>query len=131
MKCEMKVAVAAESFVTEETHEFYIWIIQSMASIEPRFELSNIRIIFADQKLTPTILHELGIQSSCILRGDFYHLLNEVWPDYFHSSVYPQVKKFLRTMLLSKTIDEWEDSYVCALDLVASSPQMLSSLDSI
>jgi hypothetical protein len=39
---EMKVAVAAESIVTEETHEFYIWILQSMADIEPRFELANI-----------------------------------------------------------------------------------------
>ena len=28
---EMKVAVAAESIVTEETHVFYIWILQSMA----------------------------------------------------------------------------------------------------
>ena len=128
---EMKVAVAAESIVTEETHEFYIWIIQSMASIEPHFLLSNIRIMFADQKLTTTILHELGIESSCILRGDFYHLLNEVWPDHFHTSVYPLVKKFLRMMLLSKTTEEWEDSYKCGRDVVVNSPQMLSALDKI
>ena len=36
---EMKVAVASESIVTKETHEFYIWSLQSMTSIEPRFQL--------------------------------------------------------------------------------------------
>ena len=75
---EMKVAVAAESIVTEETHEFYIWIIRLMVEIEPRFLLSNIKIIFANQKITPTVLQDLGIQDFCTLQGDFYHLLNEV-----------------------------------------------------
>ena len=128
---EMKVAVAAESIVTEETHEFYIWILQSMAEIEPRFELANIRIVFADQKLTDTILQELGITSTCTLRGDFYHLLNEVWPDHFHSSVYPQVKKFLRAMLLSKTMEEWDDAYAGGSKLVEFKPRMVSALDCI
>jgi hypothetical protein len=91
----MKVAVAAESIVTEETHEFCVWILKSMAEIEPRFQLANMRIVFADQKLTDAILQELGITTTCTLRGDFYHLLNEVWPEHFHSSVHPEVKKFL------------------------------------
>jgi hypothetical protein len=44
--------------------------------IEPCFKLANIGIIFADQKLTPTMLEELGIQSSTctILCGDFYQI---------------------------------------------------------
>jgi hypothetical protein len=116
---------------TEETHEFYIWILKSMAEIEPRFELANIRIVFADQKLTDTILQELGITSTCTLRGDFYHLLNEVWPDHFHSSVYPQVKKFLRAMLLSKTVEEWDDAYTGGSKLVEFKPRMVSALNSI
>jgi hypothetical protein len=49
---EMKVAVAAESIVREENHEYYVWILQCMAKIEPCFELSNVWIIFADQKIT-------------------------------------------------------------------------------
>ena len=128
---EMKVAVAAESIVTEETHGFYIWILQSMAAIEPRFQLSKIRIIFADQKITPTVLQDLGIEDSCILRGDFYHLLNEVWPSHFHSSIYPTIKKFLGTMLLSKTVEEWENAYSCASEVLVSRPRMKSALDEI
>ena len=128
---KMKVAVIAESIVTEETHEFYIWIIRCIVDIEPRFHLNNINIIFADQKLTPSILEELGIESTCILRGDFYHLLNEVWPNHFHSSVYGRIKKFLRTMLLSTSQEEWDDSYQCGLELLTSSPRMTSALNAI
>ena len=40
---KMKVAVAAESIVTEENHEYYVWILMCMANIEPRFELSNVQ----------------------------------------------------------------------------------------
>ncbi len=128
---EMKVAVAAESIVTEETHEFYIWILQSMTSIEPRFQLSDIRLVFADQKITPTVLHDLGIEETCTLRGDFYHLLNEVWPDHFHPSVYPTIKKFLSAMLLSKTQEEWESAYACAGEVLVTRPRMKSALDDI
>ena len=92
---EMKVAVAAESIVTEETHWFYIWIIKSMAKIEPWFILSDIDIIFADQKITSTVLQELRIAETCTLWGDFHHMLHEVWPEQFHSSVYPALKQFL------------------------------------
>jgi hypothetical protein len=59
----MKVALAAESIVTEVTHGFYIWILQSMAAIELRFKLSNIRIVFADQKITPTVLEFYEVES--------------------------------------------------------------------
>jgi hypothetical protein len=72
----MKVTVAAESIITKETHKFYIWILQSMTSIEPHFQLSDIQLIFADQKITPAVLQDLGIEETCTLCGDFYHLLN-------------------------------------------------------
>jgi hypothetical protein len=64
---EMKVAVAAEFIVTEETHEFYIWILQSMTSIERHSKLLDVCLIFADQKITPTVLLDLGIEETCTL----------------------------------------------------------------
>ena len=128
---EMKVAVAAESIVTEETHEYYIWILQCMVQIEPRFQLCDVRIIFADQKITPTVLNKLGIESTCTLCGDFYHLLHEVWPNHFHSSVYPQIQKFLRAMLLSSKQIEWDSAYLCASEILINKPWMLSALNDI
>jgi hypothetical protein len=103
-----------------------------MAEIEPRFQLANTRIVFADQKLTDAILQELGITTiTCTLRGDFYHLLNEVWPEHFHSSAHPEVKKFLRGMLLSKTLQEWEDAHAGGSKLVEFKPRMVSALNCI
>jgi hypothetical protein len=128
---EMKVALAAESIVTEETHEFCLWILRSMVEIEPRFELSNIQIIFADQKITPTMLQDRGIEGSCTLRGDFYHLLNEVWPEHFHPSLCPQLRKFLSSMLLSNTVEEWDNSHSCAAELARGTPKSLSALNAI
>jgi hypothetical protein len=77
------------------------------------------------------VLQDLGIEDTCTLRGDFYHLLNEVWPDHFHLSVYPAIKTFLGTMLLSKTSDEWENAYECASEIFVSKPRMKGALDAI
>jgi hypothetical protein len=128
---EMKVAVAAKSIVTKVNHKFYIWILQSMTSIEPHFQLSDIQLVFADQKITPTILQDLGIQETCTLRGDIYHLLYEVCPDHFHPSVYPTIKKFLGAMLLSKTQEEWDGAYTCASEVLVTPPWMKGALDDI
>jgi hypothetical protein len=87
-------------------HEFYIWILQPMTSIEPCFKLLDICLIFADQKITPSVLLDLGIEETFTVCGGFYHILNEVWPDHFHSSVYLTIKELLDTMLLSRTSDK-------------------------
>jgi hypothetical protein len=64
---EMKVAVASESIVTEKTHEYYVGTLQCMSEIEPHFQFSNVHIIFADQKITPNVLHDLEIEGTCTL----------------------------------------------------------------
>jgi hypothetical protein len=48
---EMKVAVAAESIVIEENHEYYVWILHCMVEIEPGFQLCNVHIIFLIRRL--------------------------------------------------------------------------------
>jgi hypothetical protein len=119
--------------ITEERHDLYIWIIRSMVEIESHVLLLNIKFIFADQKSTPTVLVvcDLGIESSCTLHGDFYHLLYKVWPQQFHSSIYPQLRTFLSAMLLSNTREEWNSSYPCASVLAQSTPWNASALNVI
>jgi hypothetical protein len=49
----MQVAVAAESIVTEETHDFYMdYQVHIWPKIQPRFHLHNIDIRFTNQKIT-------------------------------------------------------------------------------
>ena len=48
---ENKVAQGAEALVIQESINMYTWIIKEMNCLEPRFKLSNIKFIFADQKI--------------------------------------------------------------------------------
>jgi hypothetical protein len=40
---------------------------------------SKLRIIFGDHKVTPALMTSLGIQETCLLIGDYYHNMNEVF----------------------------------------------------
>jgi len=71
----LKIGLVAESIVIAEDLDTYAWILRSMSEMEPRWKLADIRVIFGDQFITPTLLINLGIQNSCLLRGDYYHLM--------------------------------------------------------
>jgi hypothetical protein len=62
-----------------------------LSKMEPRFNLHSIKIIFGDQALTNQILVDLGIKESCILHGDYYHLINEVWPATFGTHIFQKI----------------------------------------
>jgi hypothetical protein len=110
---EMKVRCVAKSICVEESHRMYVWITQMLSEMEPRFDLNSIKIIFGDQALTNQSLCDLGIQCTCILRGDYYHLINEVWPTNFGNQLYHLIRGHLDRMLLGLK-EEWEHSYTSA-----------------
>ena len=128
---EMKVRVGAESICIEETLEMYVWVLRKMSSMEPRFRLDAIRIIFGDQFLSQKLLVDLGITATCTLRGDYYHLMKEVWPKYFGDHLYGRMRPFLKAMLFSKSPDEYHVAYSGAKSLVMVNPEQLSYLDNI
>jgi len=129
----LRVCVCCEAIVNGETIVMYTWIIQTMCKMEPRWCCSNLKIIFGDGFITPRLLRNLGIESSCVLHGDFFHLLNEVWPnkDNFGAAAYATIKKYLRVMLRSKTIEEWNRAYNKARLLLIHLPLQLELLDKI
>ena len=65
---DFNACVGPESVIIEESNEGYEWILKAMADIERNFIISNIRLMFADKKITPMLLQNLGISSSCTLR---------------------------------------------------------------
>jgi len=69
---EMKVCLGAESIVVEESLSSYQWVLESMCQMEPRFHLSQVRIIFGDQLITQGLLVSMDIQDTCLLCPDFY-----------------------------------------------------------
>jgi hypothetical protein len=130
---EMKVCLGAESIVVEESLKSYQWVLESMCQMEPRFHLSQVRIIFGDQLISQGLLVAMGIQDTCLLRPDFYHLTNEVWPkaENFGQVLYPRIKNFLETMLKSTTEAEYTNAFEAALAVVEYEPTKRSLLESI
>ena len=93
-----RVQTCCEAIVTSEDIDTYSWIMKSMASIEPRWSLSKIKIIFADGLITQQLITDLNIQSICILHGDFHHLFKEVWPNNanFGTVIFSKIKTELK-----------------------------------
>ena len=107
-----RIGVTCEAIVTTEDIDTYTWIFKSMCSIEPRWSLSNLQILYADGLVTKKLLLNLGITETCILHGDFYHLYKENWPkpENFGITVFRLIKPYLLKILLSKTKTEWDNA---------------------
>ena len=95
--------------------------------------MKDIKTLFGDQFLTETLLEKLGINKTCLLQGDYYHLMHKVWPksENFGPVVMAQVKNVLRRMLKCKTEEEWNQSYTNTVEVVKNNPDMVSLLDNI
>ena len=129
----LKIGLVAESIVIAEDLDTYAWILRSMSEMEPRWKLADIRVIFGDQFITPTLLINLGIQNSCLLRGDYYHLMKEVWPtsENFGSGVMAVIGKWLQVMISSPNILECERAYQLAATFLKTDPRKLNKLKKI
>ena len=128
-----RIGVTCESIVTTEDIATYTWIFKAMLSIEPRWSFSNIQIIYADGLVTKRLLINLGIQHSCVLHGDYYHLMRENWPkpQNFGIVVFRLIKSFLASMLTSTTEEEWDNAYHSAFAKITAHPSKVSLLNKI
>ena len=130
---DMKIGVLCEAMVISEDVDAYAWVFKKMVEMEPRFDLKKIKYIFADQRITNVLLHDLGISETCLLRGDYYHLTNEVWPQpHNFGPVYmAQIGPFLRQMLLSRSEEQFDQCYADAKKYLINDPDKLKKLDVI
>jgi hypothetical protein len=99
--CDMKVCVASEAICLVESHDIYVWILQQLPSMESRFDLSVTKLIFSDQFISQSVLERSGVSLTCLLQGDYYHNLEEVWPAYFGTIAFGFLRPHLQIMLLS------------------------------
>ena len=99
----MKFGLVCECLGIAEDLDLYAWIIRMLAIMEPRWSLKDIKLIFADQLVTDILLHRLGIKETCVPRGDYHHLMNEVCPriENFGLVFMTTIRPLLRQMLLS------------------------------
>ena len=104
---EMKTRTIAQCICIQENHDMYCWILNSVCKMEPKFSLSDINFICGDQHIKSNILSLLKIKDSCLLRCDFYHHMNEVWPKKFSLFNYKKIKQYLK-MILAGNQQQWE-----------------------
>jgi hypothetical protein len=128
-----KICVTSESVVLTEDIETYKWIILMQAEMVPAFSIRDILLIFGDGKITDRLLSELGIQDTCLLRCDYYHVMKEIWPNKHNFGIagFPLIQQHLRAMLLSNTEDEWNFAYKCARDIIKDFPLMVEKLEDV
>ena len=117
----------------QESNEMYGWLLLSQAEMEPRWYVSNIRLIFVDVLLGNQLLVDLGISDTCILRGDHYHLMNEIWLTEidFGNIYYLLIKQHILKMLTSNSKSEWRFIYLAARKLVSGTPLKVGKIDTI
>ena len=77
-----------------------------LQEMEPRYELSQTTILFADELITPSVLVQLGIEKTCTLCGDQYHLLNKVWLGPFKDVPWGKLVLCLQTVVAHEAKSE-------------------------
>jgi hypothetical protein len=108
----------------------YAWVIKMLHDMEPRFSLSHIRLIFGDQGITQALLETLGVVQTCLLRGDYHHLIDKVFPHSFGVHKFTIIAGHLSNMLLG-TQKQWEISYDAAKQHLEGDAEKVSLLNSI
>ena len=127
----LRVGTVIESLSIEETIESYTFVLKSLLDMEQRFDKSQFKLFFSDEFITNKLLINIGIQSSCILRSDQYHLVEDVWPKHFGAYVWSLIKAPMKEMLNAPTQDKFELAYHHARDLLCGNFQFQEYLDKI
>ena len=125
-----KGRVGSESIVIEETNEACECILKTMADIERNFILGNRRLLFADQKITPRLIDDLGTSAACALRGDRWHLLSEVWlkflaPKHVDCDL---IALDLVPMIDSRAKEKWNNACQSAKNKIRHKPTLVDKL---
>ena len=68
----------------------------------------------------------LAITEIFILRYDYHHQVRQICPKKFGKSTVYSIRKYLRCMLLSKTIQEWDETYSQDIKVLAGDPDSVS-----
>ena len=113
---DKKIFVACESISCgAEQIETYTWICDFVFTHAPQRQRKDVLMIFSDCFVTDSLLESLGIQNTCNLGWDAYHLFQEDWPSYVGNSLWPLVVDSMRKMLFGFSEAEYLEGYTSAI----------------
>jgi hypothetical protein len=90
-----------ETLFIEERTDTCGKTINAVKHMEPRWDLSGDCLLFGDLKVMQSLLNSTGLEC-CLLRGDLWHLMNEVWPyrSSFCKSAFEKIDNFLQLVMV-------------------------------
>ena len=80
---DMTIYLTSEAIVVIEDFDVYSWILKSQVEMQPRWSIHDIKIIFRDGLLKQSLLDKLFFSHSCVMRVDYYHVMQEIRPKTF------------------------------------------------
>ena len=106
---ENKVACACEAIVLSESQDTYVWIMNSvyeMSGVSPK----QTKVIFGDGVQSMKLLERLGIEKTCALILDRYHLLQVDWPKKFGYH-WCKISTFMKDLVYATSESEYDDAF--------------------
>ena len=70
-----KLGVTDEGIVASKDIDTYTCMFQAMISIEQRWNINNLKVIYTDRFMAQRLLRNLNIEDTCFLHGDYFHLM--------------------------------------------------------
>jgi hypothetical protein len=120
--------------IKKQTDTYHGQMIDALLKrMEPRWDPSSDWLLFGDMKVMQGILLDLTGTDCCLLCGDMWHLVNEVWPHHssFGRAAFKKIDNFLRLAVSCENEKEWDFLYQSARKVLADDPEKCSKLDAI
>ena len=123
--------MAKTSLLVSDDREGYVFVLNSLAEMDPRWSLLSLKFIFAGHLSNSKILQGLNINNTCVLWGDHYHLLQEVWAKFFGNNILCQISFQLETLLNTTEDGAWNDAFCSTLNVCSNNAQKMQNLKEI
>jgi hypothetical protein len=102
-----KIAVIAESICCSERLEAYEFVLRAAFDFTPGRPRDSVKVIYGDGIMSNRLLTSLGINSTCKLCLDTYHLLQVDWPRKFGVQLFHSAQSTFQSLVFSKTEDDY------------------------
>lgn len=111
-----KIRLGCEAIMCTERLECYQFVVEAMYEMAPSASMADIRIIFGDGIMEESLLVRLGIQGTCHLGYDQYHLLHIDWPLQFGAQLWTILEDSFKQFVYANTEEECEGGLKTIVD---------------
>lgn len=123
------IIVVIESICISERLEAYQNILERAFEFTPGRPRESVKVIFGDGIMSHKLLVNLGINNTCKLCLDAYHLLKVDWPRHFGIHLFQSLYANLQSLIYNNTEEEYFKHYETLKGRLVAMPSHLSYLD--